>query len=276
MNESQSRATVPLRTNDLVVCLGGHDLEMVEIARLLTALPDVTVHDHGAHWGAKASEYLGEIRAALTAGRRVVLVELADDLSTDLPHDRLVWVDHHGPRAGADTPTAIEQIFALFGFPPEAWTRDRALVAANDRGHIAALQAAVATDDEIRDIRTRDRRAQGVTEQDEAQARDAISAAEARFGGRLTVVRLPHRRSSTVTDFLHPSHGGRGYENLLVLSPEQTSFYGDGRSIDALRAAYPESWCGGELPVRGYWGIDRTIALAELSLLLEPLKESPP
>lgn len=254
------------------VCLGGHDLEMIEIARLLATRPDVTVFDRGLPWGAKASAYLTDLSHALADARRIVLIELADDLPADFPRERLTWIDHHGSLAGADKPTAVEQVFALLGFPPEAWTRDLALVAANDRGHIAAMLASGATPDEVRDIRTRDRRAQGVSDRDEQLALAAIAAAEFHFGGRLTVVRLPHSHTSAVTDFLHPSLGGPGYENLLVLCPAQTIFFGSGRCIDALRTAFPGGWFGGELPARGYWGIARTITLPELL----PLLESPP
>lgn len=250
--------------------LGGHDLEMVEIARLLAGRPDVIVCDRGLRWGATASAYLDDIQHALATNRRAVLVELDDDLPPDIPRDRLVWVDHHGERAGADTPTSIEQVFALLGFPADGWTRDLALVASNDRGHILALVRAGASPDEIHDIRSRDRRAQGATEQDEELARDAVATAESHFGGRLTVVRLPHTRASAVTDFLHPSHGGPGCEDLLVLCPAQTLFFGSGRCIDALRAAHPDGWFGGELPARGYWGVARTISLPILLPLLEP------
>ncbi len=198
-----------------------------------------------------------------------MLIELADDLPADFPRDHVEWIDHHGPLAGENKPTAIEQVFSLLNFPSVVWIRDLQLVAANDRRHIAAMLALGATADEVQDIRTRDRRTQGVSEQDEQLARAAIAFAESHFGGRLTVVRLPHTRTTPVTDFLHPSHGGPGYENLLVLSPSQTLFFGSGRCIDVLRSALPDGWFGGELPTRGYWGVGRTIPIPELLTLLE-------
>ena len=251
------------------VFLGGHDLEMVEIARLLAARPDVQVHDRALAWGATASAYIAEIRDALTRGKAAVLVELADDLPADVPRDRLTWVDHHGPLAGADRPTSIEQLFALLDFPPETWTRDLTLVSANDRGHIPAMLRAGATAEEVRDIRARDRHAQGITPDEERLGREAVGRAESHMGGRLTVVRLAHARTATVTDPLDPAFGGPGCENLLVLCPAQTVFFGSGRCIDALRAAHPDGWFGGELPDRGYWGVARTIALPDLLPLME-------
>jgi hypothetical protein len=130
--------------------LGGHDLEMVTLRDLLLST-GAEVVDGGLRWGASASAYRAEIEAALAAGREAVLVELADDLPADFPRDRLVWIDHHGPRT--NLPTAIEQVFARLGLPAERWTRDFELVAANDRGHLAALERVGATLDEMRSIR---------------------------------------------------------------------------------------------------------------------------
>jgi len=254
----------------LTVFLGGRDLEMAEIARLLAGRPGVAVCDHGPAWGVRASAYLPELRAALAAGRRAVLVELADDLPADLPRDRLTWVDHHGPLAGANRPTSLEQVFALLGRPAGEWTRDRELVAANDRGHIAGLLRAGATAAEVRDIRARDRRAQGVTADEEASGQEAAAAAESHLGGRLTVVRLPHARTAVATDFLHPALGGPGYENLVALCPGETVFFGSGAAVAALRAAHPDGWYGGELPARGFWGVGRPLPLPDLLRTLEP------
>ena len=47
------------------VFLGGYDLEMVEIAKLLATRSDVVTHDHRLKWGAGASEYGPEIEKRL-------------------------------------------------------------------------------------------------------------------------------------------------------------------------------------------------------------------
>jgi hypothetical protein len=247
------------------VFLGGHDLEVVEIRNLVAQREDVKVHDAGLAWGAKASSYAAELRDALNASHQVVLVELIDDLPADFPRDRILFVDHHNAVAGEDRPTSIEQVFGLLNFPREHWTRDMELVAANDRGHVAALRRAGATAEEIKDVRVRDRRAQGITEDEERVGLEAARRASPYFGGRLTLVRLPHNRSATVTDALDAALGGPGFQDLLVLSPDQTLFFGEGRCIETLRRLYLEGWYGGELPARGYWGIAR--ALPERPLL---------
>jgi len=180
-------------------------------------------------------------------------------LPADFPRESIAWIDHHGALAGQGKPTSLEQVFRLLDFPEEHWTRDLALVAANDRGHIRGLQDVGATADEICSIRARDRQAQGITDAEERAGRDAAARAEVHFGGRVTVVRLPHDRTATVTDSLDAALGGPGAENLVVMCPRQTVFFGSGRCIGALRERYPQGWWGGELPERGYWGIGEAV-----------------
>ena len=245
------------------IFLGGRDLEMIEIARMLATCSSVEVHDQQLSWGATASAYSMEIRAAIHRGDRVAIIELPDDLPADIPRDCIVWIDHHGMLAGVNRPTSLEQIFQLMEFSPQQWTRDLMLVAANDRGHIRGMRDAGATPEEIQNIRARDRAAQGITPQEEEQGRDAAAGAVAHFGGRLLAVQLPHTRTATVTDILPDA------ENLIVFCPGQTVFFGSGRSIEALRVAYPEGWFGGDLPERGYWGVGRELIIWDVVQLLE-------
>ncbi|NBO93468.1 MAG: hypothetical protein EBV06_14325 [Planctomycetia bacterium] len=254
----------------VLVCLGGYDLEMLTIGALLRPLPNVELCDHHLAWGARASAYRDELWTASQHQRPVVLIELQDDLPAELPRASFVWIDHHGDRAGCGRPTALEQVFATFSFPASAWTRDLALVAANDRGHIAAMLELNATLEELQDIRRRDRAAQGITPEEEAQGRVACLRAKPVFGGRLTLVELPHTRAATVTDSLDDRLGGPGYQNLLILAPTQTMFFGAGDCIEALKRAHPASWFGGELPLRGYWGCAERLDPAQLINSLEP------
>ena len=237
--------------------LGGRDLEMLVIRELLERCVPGKVHDRGLTWGAKASAYAAEIARVVQDGARAVLVELVDDVSETLGagEDRIVLIDHHGERAGRNMPTSLEQVFARLNRPTSEWTRWMELVAANDRGHVRGLLEVEATPDEIRQVRAADRRAQGITEAEEHAGRAAAHAAEVRCVGALTVVHLPHARTATVTDALEPALGGPGYENLLILCPDQTYFFGEGLTIQRLSRRYSKSFFGGELPVRGYWGV---------------------
>lgn len=234
------------------VFLGGHDLEMVTIGALARRVlgPDC-VHDAGLAWGARASAYEVGIAAVAAAGHRAVLVELPDNLPAGIDRGRLVLIDHHGAAAGADKPSALRQVFDLLGLPERDWSREFALVAANDIGHIAGLRALGADAADIRRIRDADRRAQGVTEADEAQARVALAAAERRDD--LTIVRLDGEKTSAVGDFILPEYGGPGADNLVILTPGAVQFFGAGTVIAAL-ADEPGCWFGGALPQRGFWG----------------------
>ncbi|MGQ3073520.1 MAG: hypothetical protein ACT7A5_20830 [Ferrovibrionaceae bacterium] len=239
--------------------LGGADLEMVVIGELLARHAPGRTHDRGLRWDtAKASAYLPEIEASLAAGRRPVLVELPDDLPDGIDRARLRFVDHHGEAAGANRPTSLEQVFDLLGLDRRHdWNRRLALVAANDRGAIRGLEAAGASADEIVAIRRADRAAQGITTGEEAEALAALAARRSVAAGRLVLVRLPHDRVAPVSDWLDPSHGGPGFENLLVTSPNEYAFSGDGRLVAALADAFPGGWYGGNLPADGFWGTTR-------------------
>jgi hypothetical protein len=254
-----------------VFFLSGHDLEMITIRDLLAA-EGVRFHDHSLAWGAKASAYLPEIQAALAAGHRPVLVELGNDLPPDLAA-QVDWIDHHGPRARADQPTSLNQVFARLGLPPARWTRHYDLVAANDRGHIRAMLALhpPATRDELLTIRAADRAAQGCTPEDEAAARAAIAARESRAGGQLTVLRLATLRTSPAADLMEPALGGPGYANLLILTPGGVNFFGSGSHVQSLTQAFPGGWYGGALPERGFWGHAAVDAVAVIKWLEQHL-----
>lgn len=247
--------------------LGGQDLEMVEIAWLLKeAGYDGRVCDRQLAWGAKASACGDAIAAALAAGETPVLIELADDLDTDIDRAQLILIDHHDARAGAGMPTAIEQIRDLVG-AASLWSRWRDLVAANDRGHAAALRALGASGAEIRMVRDADRRAQGVTPEWEAESRRALAAARDLDG--LMVVETTAPTSSAIADFLLPEYGGPGECDVLVATSRSINFFGDGRVVEALARRYG-GWRGGALPERGFWGASAgAVPLAECAAMIK-------
>ncbi len=237
--------------------LGGNDLEMEAVRRLLhyRKIPPECIHDKRLGWGARLSDYRDELER-LPEGAVPVLLELEIDLRP--PDTGIVILDHHGESAGRDQPTALEQLWRLLEMPADLWGKkefeDFPLIAANDRGHIAAMRRLGASDEQIAAIRARDRLAQGITEIQENQAEAAVDERRTVAGGALTIVNLPHDKTATVTDRLHGK-----YENLLVLSPEEINFFGEGRWIHLLDKRFPGGWRGGELPETGYWGhgIDR-------------------
>jgi hypothetical protein len=232
-------------------CLGGHDLEMLTIKQLLEEHSQ-PVLDKNLSWGATASAYQQEIDDALQHGITPVLIELQDDLG--LNPEEFILIDHHGTQACATQPTALHQVFNLLHLPISRWTRWFDLVAANDRDHIAGLQAINASQAEIIKIRQADRRAQGISAADDGVAHKAIATMEIKANGTLNLVHLNHNRTAAVVDALHPALGGVGYCNLLIISPKELNFFGEGQWVQTLAQAFPNSWYGGALPARGFWG----------------------
>jgi hypothetical protein len=232
--------------------LGGYDLEMITIKTLLEHETSGQLFDKHLTWGAKASAYREEIANCVFVGRTPVLIELENNIEPC--GDSILVLDHHGEFAGANRPTSLHQVFHLLQLPDSRWTRWHTLVAANDRGHVTELIQVGATPEEIIQIRAADRQAQGITPEDEEAAARSISQAEKLAGDQLTVVRLPHAKGAAVSDQLDPALGGSGYRNLLVISPDEINFYGEGTLIKELTQFFPDSWSGGAMPKRGFWG----------------------
>jgi hypothetical protein len=244
---------MPAMTAPLIFFLGGRDLEMVEIAGLVSRmLGPAAVVDDGLAWGANLSHYADRIEAAVAGGARAAAVELTDDMPADWPGRLgLTLIDHHGARAGE--PSSLAQVFALLGLPGSAWTRRMALVAANDVDHLRGLFAAGATEAEAAEIRAQDRAAQGVTAAEEAAGVAAVQAAQLLFGRALRRIDLPHGKTAAAMDplafALWPA-----LPEALVVAPNEIDYFGRGAGVYALDKAFPGGWRGGALPENGFWG----------------------
>lgn len=90
--------TTLLPSEQYFFLLGGQDLEMVEIAKLLE-LHEVMFLDAGFAWdGATWSAYMDnehyatQIEAALSAGKKILGVELFGDILTSKEY---ITIDHH-------------------------------------------------------------------------------------------------------------------------------------------------------------------------------------
>lgn len=228
--------------------LGGGDLEMATVADLVRKVlgPDAVV-DAGSGWGAPASLYRDAIAHAAQEGVTPALVELVPDI--DLPEGAIL-IDHHGVRARE--PTSLEQVFALLERPAREWTREFALIAANDRAHVAGLRALGATAAEIARIRAADRAAQGVTIAEERAGVAALAAGRRFGGGTILFVEAPHDRLATIADPL--AEAGATPPHLLVAGPGEIAYSGGGAAAEALDAAMPGGWRGGDPPRTGFWG----------------------
>lgn len=199
--------------SDRIFLLGGHDLEMLEIRRMLETRC-VRFEDKGLDWNnARLSSYANIISSLPDAD--YYGVELQEDFP---PPKNYIRIDHHND--DNNRPAAILQVAGLLGIEPDRHLR---LVAANDAGYIPAMQALGASEAEISDIRHRDRAAQGVTEEDERLAEQSIADNLTTAGCLLVVCSLtPH--FSTICDRLFP------YRQLLIYTDEEWTYYGEGKA----------------------------------------------
>jgi hypothetical protein len=235
--------------------LGGHDLEMVTIRELIEArLGKDAAVDKRLSWGAALSSYGSEIAAIYAAGLVPVAVELFDDLPADWPpRSSLIDIDHHGARHMEAS--ALRQVFDLLQLPEKEWSRDFALVAANDTGHVRKMRAMGASVAEMIDIRRRDRMAQGITADEDAAGRAALAHAEISANGNLLIIALPHSRSATVTDPLAlEAELGHLPKQVIVLGTTTTMFFGLRTIIDRLRNEFPSGFSGGDGET-GFFGL---------------------
>ncbi|MHB2148298.1 hypothetical protein ACX8XP_04515 [Calditrichota bacterium LG25] len=224
-----------------VFFLGGYDAEMCEIKNILVQM-NQPFYDKQLVWGTKVSAYQREL-SQLPTDAIPVLIELKKDMA--LP-ENAIEIDHHDEKAGKDRPTSIEQVAELLGIALNRWQQ---LIAANDRAWIDGLKAMGATEAEIQQVRRFDRQCQGVTEEEEQAAEQSIKAV--RKEGDVAVVEYPFKRVSPVMDRLYGK-----YENILVITPHSVNFSGQGALVERLAAAFPQGWYGGNLPEKGFWGME--------------------
>ena len=142
--------------------LGGHDLEMLTIKKVVRSQPGSVVFDRNLRWdNAVLSAYKDVFETFSDVG--IYAVELREDIVLDDKwKDRYHLIDHHN--AYSHLPSSLEQVAAILGVD---LSRKDKLIAANDMGSIPAMKALMATDEEIADILRQDRAAQRVYDEDE-------------------------------------------------------------------------------------------------------------
>ena len=193
--------------------LGGYDLEMLTIKQMLEGKPGCIILDKHLQWdNARLSSYQDEL--CRFASYDIYGIELQEDIPLPRNYHR---IDHHND--WADKPSSLEQVAEIGG---EVLSFYQQLVAANDRGYIPAMLALGASQEEIDDIRRKDREAQGVTEEDETLAEMAIAENLYIYKG-VTVVKAFTSRFSPICDRLYP------YKRLLIYTDAEWMFYGEGK-----------------------------------------------
>jgi hypothetical protein len=218
-----------------IFLLGGQDLEMVEIKKILKERGAFYI-DRELGWGAKLSQY----RDILNDEQSFYGVELTEDIE---PPKHYTLIDHHNENQ--DRGSSLEQIAKIFGIE---LNRFQKLVAINDKSYIDGLKRFGATDVEIEYIRKLDREAQGVTEEDEYLA--TISIESSIKIGDITVVKSLTDKFSPIIDKLYG-------KKVLIYRDDHLNYYGDGvkKLISNFKSEIKENiaYYGGDY---GFFGVD--------------------
>jgi len=200
--------------NQTVFLLGGYDLEMITIKQMLEGREDCVVIDKYLRWdNAKLSKYQQELKSL--PEHTIYGIELQEDIVPPTNYHR---IDHHND--WDSKPSVLEQVAQILDVELNRYQK---LVAANDKGYISAMQQLSATEEEIADIRKRDRAAQGVTEQEEKLAELSLAQHLCKYGG-LFVVKSQTSRFSPICDRLFP------YQRLLIYTDSEWMYYGAGKA----------------------------------------------
>ncbi len=203
-----------LMENRRIFLLGGQDLEMQTIEEVLRG-NGVRFENRRLRWDNAFLSSYGDVIEEYSENPEMTLygVELMEDVGTPANYVR---IDHHNDFAGR--PSSLEQVMTVLGLP---MGRRERLIAANDARYIPGMESLGATPAEIEEIRLADRRAQGVTEDDERAAELAVSRVSG-DASTLYVVRTGIHKFSPICDRLYP------YRSLLIYNDSEFIFYGEG------------------------------------------------
>ncbi len=225
---------MPMNKEQTIFLLGGYDLEMLTIRDLLEK-EGFTFFDHKLKWGAKLSSYKEELQKYNS--KSIYGIELIEDIT---PPKNYHAIDHHNEHSSRAS--SLEQVLEFLGIEP---SREHQLISANDIGHIEAMRCIGATNQEIKEIRQRERAIQGVTKEDELQAKKEIASVEKK--NEIYII-------ETILDAFSPIVDNFEKRPLLVYSQKSLTYYGD---IEFLKESYnkqvknKEAYHG-----RGYFGFD--------------------
>lgn len=209
------------KSSNYLFFLGGHDLEMLEIKKLLIQHKKEFV-DHDLAWdNATWKDYSDEILNPENKGKTFVGIELFD--KENIP-EGATDIDHHS--FNSDRESSIEQVAELLNIKLSHWQE---LVAANDRGYIPAMIERGATSDEIFKIRMQDRKSQGVTKEDEQLAEESIKE-NLKTNQGFTLVKSLTNKFSPIKDRLHQT------EQLVIYNDQTLTYYG--KHVDRLNVVF--------------------------------------
>ena len=151
-----------------IFLLGGHDLEMIEIKKILQQKKQ-KFFDKELSWGAKLSDY----KEYFNDKDEFIAIELEEDID---PPKHYEIIDHHGKLSCK--PSALQQIAKILNIELTRWQK---LVAANDARYIEGMKLLDATPQEVAKIRAADRVAQGISKKDEKLAEQSLNIVDLNY-----------------------------------------------------------------------------------------------
>jgi hypothetical protein len=198
----------------ILFLLGGKDLEMITIKELLEdhKIPYI---DRNLEWGASVTDYSDIICSGKHSDKTIYGIELTEPKDWQKPGNYKA-IDHHNVKQTEKS--SLEQVSDITGIK---LNRRQQLVAANDSGYIPELLRVGASWDEVLEIRQADRKAQGVSPEDEELAEMSIKN-HLTFESGITVVKALTKKFSPIADRLYPT------DKLLIYTYNELTYYGKG------------------------------------------------
>ena len=195
-----------------IFLLGGHDLEMLTIKKILEETGQDYV-DNNLSWDdALLSKYADALTKYSSPEFQIYGIELREDVGLPANYHK---IDHHN--TFEKNPSALAQVCKLLG---RQMNKEELLIAANDERYIPGMLSIGATKEEIERIRRKDRECQGITPEDEKYAEEALNCKIRNHFG-LTYIYTKSTKFSPIVDKLFPT------SRLFVYSDNEFTYYGE-------------------------------------------------
>ena len=189
--------------------LGGQDLEMMEIRNLLI-LNNEEFEDKNLSWGAKLNDYKTVLDKYKDENITIYGIELEADIT---PTKNYVEIDHHGKND--DKSSSLEQVAEILKIK---LNDDQMLIAKNDSRYISGMKCLCATQEKIDEIRAKDRKAQGITQEDEDLAKASLNIA---LCNKSNYIFSKTSHFSAVSDLAYYK-----FDNYIIYNDNKIVFYG--------------------------------------------------
>jgi len=188
-----------------VFLLGGYDLEMLTIRQILDD-KHIPYFDKKLSWGAKVSTYKDVLDKAQQY-ENIYGVELEKDIA--LPSN-YIEINHHGENDSKAS--SLEQIAEILDIE---LSREQKLIAANDSRYIAGMKAMGASDEEIQQIRQKERQIQGISQKDEKKAQELVQKSDE------NIIYTQMDKFTAISDFAYLK-----YQKYVIYNDSSVLFYG--------------------------------------------------